>query len=95
MSIVKSFKGKDKLLLNGYSYRRANKSQNIWRCSRNDCAGRVMFDGNEFNTETEHVHTPNPEENILAEFKSKICANAAVSHDPPRRIIHETLLNVD
>ena len=43
----------------------------------------------------QHVHTPNPEENISAEFKSKICANATVSHDPPCRIIHEALLNVD
>ncbi len=95
MSIVKSSRGKDKLLLEGYSYRRANNSQNIWRCSRNNCAGRVKSDGGEYITITEHGHTPNPDENISTEFKSQICTKAAICHDPPRRIIHETLLNID
>jgi hypothetical protein len=92
---VKSSRGKDKLLLEGYSYRRANNSQNIWRCSRNNCAGRVKSDGSEYITITEHVHTPNPDENISTEFKSQICTKAAICHDPPRRIIHEALLNID
>ncbi|CAF1483628.1 unnamed protein product, partial [Rotaria sordida] len=95
MSIVKSSKGHDKLLLEGYSYRRANKSQIIWRCSRNDCAGRITFNDGQYNKITEHVHAPNPEETISAEFKSKITTSATTSHDPPRRIIHEALLNVD
>jgi hypothetical protein len=95
MSILKSSKGHDKLLLEGYSYRRANKSQRICRCSKNNCAGRVTFDGDQYNTITEHVHAPNPEEIISAEFKSKITTCATTSHDPPRRIIHEVLLNVD
>ena len=43
MSIVKSSKRHDKLLLEGYSYHRANSSKRIWRCSRNDCAGRITF----------------------------------------------------
>ena len=95
MSVVKSSKGHDKLLLEGYSYRRANKSQRIWRCWRNDCSGRITFDGDQYNKITEHVHAPNPEETISAEFKSKITTSATTSHDPPRRIIHEALLNVD
>jgi hypothetical protein len=95
MSIVKSSKGKDKLLLEGYSYRRANKSDKLWRCSKNNCPGRVSFHGNDYNKLTEHIHAPNPEENISAEFKSNISTNAALSHDPPRRIIHEALLNID
>ncbi|CAF1234995.1 unnamed protein product [Rotaria sp. Silwood1] len=95
MSIVKSSKGHDKLLLEGYSYRRANKSQRIWRCSRNDCAGRVAFDGDQYNKITEHVHAPNPEATISAEFKSKTTTSATTSHDPPRRITYETLHNVD
>jgi hypothetical protein len=95
MSIVKSSRGKDKLLLEGYSYRRANNSQNIWRCSRSNCAGRVKGDGDEYITITEHVHTPNPDENISTKFKSQICTKAAICHDPPRRIIHEALLNID
>ncbi len=71
MSIVKSSKGHDKVLLEGYYYRRVNKSQRTWRCSRNDCAGRITFDDGEYNKITEHVHAPNPEETISAEFKSK------------------------
>lgn len=95
MSIIKSSIGKDKLLLEGFSYRRANKSQRIWRCSKNYCAGRVIFDEYEHKLITEHIHPPDPDENISAEFKAKISTNATVSHDPPRRIIHEALLNVD
>ena len=95
MSIIKSSKGKDKLLLEGFSYRRANKSQRIWRCSKNYCGGRVIFDEYEHKLITEHIHPPDPDENISAEFKAKISTNATASHDPPRRIIHEALLNID
>lgn len=95
MSIVKSAKNKDQLLLDGYRYRRANQSQVIWRCCRNNCAGRVRLDGLEYLKTTEHNHAPNPEETISAEFKSTISNNAKTSHDPPRRIIHEALLKVE
>jgi len=95
MSIVKSSRGKDKLLLEGFSYRRASKSQRIWRCSKSYCAGRVIFDKDKNKLVTEHMHPPDPDENISAEFKATISTNATVSHDPPRRIIHEALLNVD
>jgi hypothetical protein len=64
MSIVKSSRNKDQLLLNGYRYRRANKSQTIWRCCRNNCAGRVRFDGIGYVNVTDHLHAPNPEEFI-------------------------------
>ncbi|CAF3471643.1 unnamed protein product [Rotaria sp. Silwood1] len=93
MSIVKSSKNKDQLLLSGYHYRRANKSQIIWRCCRNDCAGRVRFDGTDYIKVTDHLHAPNPEETISVEFKSNISSGATISHDPPRRIIHQALLN--
>ena len=95
MSIVQSSRGKDKLLLNGFAYRRANDSQVIWRCSQNFCAGRVKFENNDYTTITKHVHPPNPDENISTLFKSEISTKAILSHDPPRRIIHETLLNTD
>ena len=95
MSIVTPSRGKDKLLLEGYAYRRANKSQNIWRCSRNDCSGRLISLENEYKTITEHSHALNPEENITAKFKSKLCSSAAVSHDPPCCIIHEALLDIN
>ncbi|CAF1427703.1 unnamed protein product, partial [Rotaria sp. Silwood1] len=77
----------------GYHYRRANKSQIIWRCCRNDCPGRVRFDGTGYIKVTDHLHAPNPEETISVEFKSNISSGAKISHDPPRRIIHQALLN--
>ena len=43
----------------------------------------------------DHTHAPNADEVIAAQFKSKIIERATTSHDPPRRIIHEALLNVD
>ena len=45
MSVLRSSKDKDQLLLDGFRYRRANKSQSTWRCCKNNCAGRVRFDG--------------------------------------------------
>ena len=82
MSIVKSSKSKDQLFLDGYCYRRANKSQAIWVCCKNNCADRVHFDGIEYVRVTDHVHAPNPEEFISMEFKLIINTGATTSHNP-------------
>ncbi|CAF5185451.1 unnamed protein product, partial [Rotaria sp. Silwood1] len=50
-------------------------------------------DGTGYIKVTDHLHAPNPEEIISVEFKSNISSGAAISHDPPRRIIHQALLN--
>ncbi|CAF2652528.1 unnamed protein product [Rotaria sp. Silwood2] len=63
------------------------------RCCRNDCAGRVRLDGAGYIKVTDHVHEPNSEETISVEFKSNLSSGAKASHDPPRRIIHQALLN--
>ncbi|CAF3602513.1 unnamed protein product [Rotaria socialis] len=94
MSIVKSSKNKDQLLLDGFRYRRDRKSQTIWRCCRNDCGGRASFDGAIYIKVNDHIHAPNPEETIATEYKSKFVNSAITSHDPPRRIIHEVLLGI-
>lgn len=91
MSIVKSSRNKDQLLLDGFRYRRANKSQSIWRCYKNNCAGRVRCDGLQYVNVTDHIHAPCPEELIAMEFKSKIVDSAVTSYYPPRRIINEAL----
>ena len=88
-------KNKDQLLLDGYHYRRANKSQVVWRCFKNNCACGVRFDGIEYVKVTNHVHTPNPEEIISMKLKSIINTDATTPHDPSRRIIHEALLYVN
>ncbi|CAF0775449.1 unnamed protein product [Adineta steineri] len=95
MSIIKSSKKQDQLLLDGYCYRRAKSSETTWRCSKNNCAGRVRFDNIKYVSITDHNHAPNPEQTIANEFKSKISNSATISHDPPRRIIHEVLLSID
>ncbi|CAF3661652.1 unnamed protein product [Rotaria socialis] len=91
MSIVKSSKNKNHLLLDGFRYRSANKSESIWRCYKNSSAGRVRFDSLQYLKVTDHVHAPCPEESIAIEFKSKIVDSAVASYYPPRRIINEAL----
>jgi len=94
MSIIQSSKGKDQLLVDGFRYRRANKSQTTWRCVRGKCAGRLTFDNMEYNLLTDHNHVPNPDELISIEFKAKVNKRAETSTDAPRKIIHEALLDV-
>ncbi|CAF2866801.1 unnamed protein product, partial [Rotaria sp. Silwood2] len=74
---------------------RANKSQIIWRCCRNDCVARVRFDGTEDIKVADHVHGSNPKETISVEFKSNISSGAIASHDSSRGIIHQALSNVN
>lgn len=71
MSIVKSSRNKDQLLLYGFRYRRANQSQIIWQCCRNDCAGRMRFDGTAYVNVADHLHALSPEEVMSVEFKFK------------------------
>ena len=94
MSIVKSSKGKDRLLFEGFRYRRANKSRVTWRCVLNRCAGRLNFNNNTYVMLTDHSHAPNPDALISIELKSKVSENAVISNDAPRKIIHEVLLSV-
>ena len=53
-----------------------------------------MFNGTQYVKLNDHMYPPNPDEIIATEFKSKIQQYATTSHDTPRRIIHEALLNV-
>ena len=82
MSVVKSSRNKNQLLLDGYRFRRANKSQVIWRCCKNDCAGRLHLDEIECVKVTDHVNTSNSEEIISGKFTPVINRDARTSHDP-------------
>ncbi|CAF0913032.1 unnamed protein product [Didymodactylos carnosus] len=86
MSIVKSSKNKDQLLLDGFRYRHANKSQVKWGCVKNVVSQYIKL--------TDHSDAPNPDEIIAAEFNSKISERAITSYDPPGRVINEALLDV-
>ncbi|CAF3873782.1 unnamed protein product [Rotaria sordida] len=94
MSIIQSSRGKDQLLFDGFRYRRANNSQVTWRCVRNNCAGRVTSRDVEYIHLNDHNHAPNPDELISKQFKSIIDKRAETSNEPPRKIIHEALLDV-
>ena len=94
MSVVKSSKGKDQLLFEGFRFRRANKSQVTWRCVLNCCAGCLNFNSNTYVILTDHSHAPNPDALISIELESKVSENAVISNDAPRKIIHGALLSV-
>jgi predicted metal-dependent phosphoesterase TrpH len=94
MSIIQSSRGQDQLLVDGFRYRRANNSQLTWRCVRNNCAGRITSHDIEYIHLTDHNHAPNPDELLSKQFKSTIDERAETSDEPPRKIIHEALLDV-
>ena len=52
-----------------------------------------MFDGRQYVILNDYMHLSNPDEIIATEFKSTIQQHTTISHDLPRRIIHEALLN--
>ena len=91
MSIVKSAKSRHQLLLSSYRYYRANKPHIIWRCCRNDYAGRVCFDAEEYNMVTGDGHVPNPDETISMEFKSNTSFGTAAPHNLPQFITYQYL----
>ena len=94
MSLVQSCKGKNQFLLNGFRYHHSKKSLIYWRCVKNNCDKRAMFNGTQYVKLNNHMHPPNPDEVIAAEFKWKVQQHATTSHDLSGRIIHEALLNV-
>ena len=94
MSIVKSSKDKDQLVMDIVIVA-PNKSQVIWRCCKNNCVCCLRFDGIEYVKVIDHVHAPNPEEFVSIEFKSIINTGAMTSRDPSRRIIHGALLYIN
>ncbi|CAF1236679.1 unnamed protein product [Rotaria magnacalcarata] len=75
-------------------YGRDMESQTIWRCCKNNCGDHARFDGAIYIKVKDHIHTPNPEETIAIENKSKVVNSATTSHDSSRRIIHEVLLSI-
>ena len=42
MSVIKSIKGNDQLLLGGFRYRR---DRSVWRCVKVNCKGRARYGG--------------------------------------------------
>ena len=60
MSLIKSSKGNDQLLLDGFRYRR---DKAVWRCVKDKCKGRARSDGNSFKMYQAHIcQAPDPDE---------------------------------
>ena len=60
MSLIKSAKGNDQLLLDGFRYRR---DRLVWRCVKNGCKGRARYDDNNFKMYQDHIcQAANPDE---------------------------------
>ena len=92
MSLIKSAKGNDQLLLDGFRYRR---NRLVWRCVKNGCKGRARYGDNNFKMYQEHIcQAANPDEMEKTVFNYEIRNKAKQSHDPPRSIIQEARLTL-
>ncbi|CAF2150458.1 unnamed protein product [Rotaria magnacalcarata] len=92
MSIIKSGKGSDQLLLDGFRYRR---DRLVWRCVKHDCKGRVRYDDNTYKMYRDHIcQALNTDEIEKAVFNYEVRKKAEQSHDPPRIIIQEARLKL-
>ena len=92
MSIIKSTKGSDQLLLDGFRYRR---DRLVWRCIKDGCKGRARYNENSFKMYRDHIcQAPNPDEIEKAVFHYEIRKKAEQTHDPPRLIIQEVRLKL-
>ena len=92
MSLIKSSKGNDQLLLDGFRYRR---DKAVWRCVKDKCKGRARSDGNSFKMYQDHIcQAPDPDEVEKASYNYEIRKKAAECHDTPRLIIHEARLKL-
>ena len=70
MSIIKSTKGNDQLLLDSFRYRR---DRFVWRCIKDGCKGRARYNENSFKMYRNHIcQAPNPDEIEKAIFHYEI-----------------------
>lgn len=91
MDIIKSQKGKEQMLYEGYRYRRDKLNQDgssSWRCVKRECAGRLKkhTDGT-IRKSTEHTHAPDTARNETEKIKATIRERAANGVEKPRQII--------
>ena len=98
MDIIKSQKGKQQLLYEGYRYRRDKVNQDgssSWRCVKRECAGRLKkkTDGT-LQTTTEHMHAPDTAKNESEKIKATIRERAENGVEKPRQIIVNSTVGV-
>ncbi|CAF1201760.1 unnamed protein product [Rotaria sordida] len=82
MSLIKSVKGKDQLLLDGYRYRR---DRLVWHCVTNSRKGRARYDDGSYTAYQDHIcRAPDPDEIEKALYNYEIKKNPQQCHDPLR-----------
>lgn len=90
MSLIKSTKENNQLLLDGFRYCR---DRLVWRYVKNGWKGRARYDDNHFKMYRDHIcQAPNPDEIEKPIFTHEIRKKAQLSHDSPRLVIQETRL---
>jgi FLYWCH zinc finger domain len=98
MDIIKSQKGKQQLLYEGYRYRRDKLNQDgssSWRCIKRECAGRLKkkTDGT-LQTSTEHMRAPDTAKNESEKINANIRKRAENGVEKPRQIIVNSIAGV-
>ncbi|CAF4468473.1 unnamed protein product [Didymodactylos carnosus] len=92
-NVIKTGRGKDQLLLEGYRYRRDHVN---WRCVKDYCTGRVLHNGVRYEMYRGHMcEAPNPEEVQRAIFNEEIRDKAPSTHNTPRQIIQDARLKIN
>jgi hypothetical protein len=92
MSLIKSIKGSDQILLDGFRYHR---DRLVWRCVKNKRKGRALYDEIMFKMYQDHIcQAPDPNEIEKALFNYEIKKKAEQCHDPPKLIIHKARLKL-
>lgn len=104
ISLVKSNKGKDKLIVDGYVYHLDKRGESFnWSCAERKsylCKGRVvtyLLDGNQVIKKgpTLHSHDPKAFEKTVSEVNSKLKDNAQTVGVKPSQIIRQSVVECE
>ena len=94
MEIIKSNKGKDKIIYNGYIYRKntTNITTQSWRCEKKGCrcSASTAFPyapGGNVVERNPHCHPPEPAHAEVLSALSQVAQQAEASDMPPRRLV--------
>ena len=90
---VKTQRGGQKLLFNGYAYRtdKTGIDKKTWRCEKSSCKGRAWSMNDEVTETTAHNHAPDPERLFALKTMSELVDKAGTSNEAPRHLIQTSM----
>lgn len=99
LEFVKSNKGCDLLLVDGYTFRRDKtvKDKSYWKCTDYDkfkCRGRYRTDGEDIVKVTTHNHAPDAAKVEVKRAMAKVKAKAKTTQEATHQIVASTLRDV-